>query len=375
MSTWQEKRSQALKGKPPSFGSRSKGLIIEVKPRMFVLDIGVGTAHLSRTLTERLGDSSEKPVFKIGDVIDIRIANDGDPHPKPRKALLGDLPEGAMIVLDNHSRDVLAMVGGYTYHSSTLTELSKLAGNREALSNHLFGELRSRNRKFTPASIFIDGPSDSTKGEILAPEELLEALQGRDQPQKVSAFSVNSVAIQLADRVGVSKVHEFARSLGITTPLSQGLAVALGGSEVNAMELVNAYATIADQGRPQAPQFILSVDGYDNPSWQAQEASYSGIDPDVAFVLRHVMGSVISIGSAKSLRTLDREVVGKTGTTNQARDAWFRELIRRLIRCLGWVRCRQSSWWEGIRWKNGCPHRQSICRRSRNGWSCLAASS
>ena len=91
MSTWQEKRSQALKGKPPSFGSRSKGLVIEVKPRMFVLDIGVGTAHLSRTLTERLGDSSEKPVFKIGDVIDIRIANDGDPHPKPRKALLGDL--------------------------------------------------------------------------------------------------------------------------------------------------------------------------------------------------------------------------------------------------------------------------------------------
>ena len=108
MSTWQEKRSQALKGKPPSFGSRSKGLVIEVKPRMFVLDIGVGTAHLSRTLTERLGDSSEKPVFKIGDVIDIRIANDGDPHPKPRKALLGDLPEGAMIVLDNGSRDVLA---------------------------------------------------------------------------------------------------------------------------------------------------------------------------------------------------------------------------------------------------------------------------
>ena len=171
------------------------------------------------------------------------------------------------------------MVGGYTYHSSTFNRALQARRQPGSAFKPFVWGAAFQDRKFTPASIFIDGPETlrQYQGKFWRPKNYSKRYKGEISLRKALAFSVNSVAIQLADRVGVSKVHEFARSLGITTPLSQGLAVALGGSEVNAMELVNAYATIADQGRPQAPQFILSVDGYDNPRWQRQEASL-GID-------------------------------------------------------------------------------------------------
>jgi penicillin-binding protein 1A len=133
------------------------------------------------------------------------------------------------------------------------------------------------------------------------------------------AKSINTVAIRVLSDVGIERVVELAGEMGIGAKLPASLSLALGSGEVTPLEMTNAIATLAAGGKAAAPVFIRSVDGEREPAPQTREV----LTPEVAYLALDMMTSVVQEGTARKARKLGIPVAGKTGTSNEARDAWF----------------------------------------------------
>jgi penicillin-binding protein 1A len=136
------------------------------------------------------------------------------------------------------------------------------------------------------------------------------------------------VAVQLALRLGMDSIIAMARRMGITTPIAPYPSSAIGASVVQPLDLVAAYATIANLGARVEARFITRIDSmtggaaWQNPITPPQPA----MDPDVAFIVRDMMRDVVDRGTATGVRRIlpgSVPVAGKTGTTNDNADVWF----------------------------------------------------
>jgi penicillin-binding protein 1A len=139
------------------------------------------------------------------------------------------------------------------------------------------------------------------------------------------AHSVNTAAIHLLERTGVDPVRTIARRLGITSPMSRDLSLALGTSEVTLLELAGAYTAFANGGRAVWPYAVTSIQ--DTAGRVLYQRRGSGgatpvIDPVKLAELNRMLLSVVEYGTGKSAK-LDRMAAGKTGTSQEYRDAWF----------------------------------------------------
>jgi penicillin-binding protein 1A len=142
------------------------------------------------------------------------------------------------------------------------------------------------------------------------------------------ARSRNSVAIQLAMNIGMDSVSELAHLMGLDSPIAPYPSSAIGASVVQPLDLVAAYATVANLGARVEPRFITHIDDaagqtvWQNPIIAPQPV----LDPGVAFIVRDMMRDVVERGTATSVRNEIPEsvpVAGKTGTTNDNTDVWF----------------------------------------------------
>jgi penicillin-binding protein 1A len=112
--------------------------------------------------------------------------------------------------------------------------------------------------------------------------------------------------------------------MGITSPLSRNLSIALGTSGVTLQELVRAYGVLANEGKRVEPFFIKKiVDRTGHVFEEAQQKVEQVIDPRIAFLTSYVMQDVVESGTGQRVKRLGRPVAGKTGTTDDTRDAWF----------------------------------------------------
>jgi penicillin-binding protein 1A len=139
------------------------------------------------------------------------------------------------------------------------------------------------------------------------------------------AQSINLVAVRVMSELTPPKVVDFARALGITSELDPSLALALGASEVRPIELVNAYATFAAGGRYAPYNLVRSIrDPKGKPvAPPKRDAGKQVMSPAAAYVVTSMLRSVIQSGTGQAAKKLGRPAAGKTGTSNQARDAWF----------------------------------------------------
>ena len=139
------------------------------------------------------------------------------------------------------------------------------------------------------------------------------------------ARSENSVAQQLLDAVGAPNVVSWAKQLGIESPLQPTASLALGAYEVSPLEITNAYATFASGGTLASPLLVTRIVGPDGREVSVPQAipPRSVMAEDEAYLITSLMRSVVEKGTAQRAKRLGRPVVGKTGTTNQAKDTWF----------------------------------------------------
>jgi penicillin-binding protein 1A len=273
--------------------------------------------HLSATRFVEDGARLRASVLSLA-----RTGEDGTTDPIRARLELG--PEGAAVVLDPRTREVLALVGGYEtmagFDRATLA--LRQPGSTFKPIVYAWG---IHSRALTPATIMIDAPGvyDAWQPQNYETWEFRGEMRLRD----ALAASVNQVAVRAIETLGPEPVAAFARQLGITSPLDPTLALALGASEVRPIELCNAYATFAAGGRFSPWQVLTRIERTDGSevALPPREPPSDPMTPAEAYVVTSLLRSVIEspTGTARAARSLGRVVAGKTGTSNEARDVWF----------------------------------------------------
>jgi penicillin-binding protein 1A len=215
---------------------------------------------------------------------------------------------------------VLAMVGGRDYGASQFNRATQ-ALRQPGSAFKLFVYLAGLEGGLRPETRMVDGPLSingfaprNYDGKYLGEVTLAEAL----------ARSLNSVAAQVAWKVGVDDVIGVANRLGITTPLRRDLSLALGASEVTLVELTAAYGALANGGRAVLPYGIAEVRDAEGKVLYRREGSGGSevIDPETRARMIRMLAGVIAGGTGTAAR-IDWPAAGKTGTSEDYRDAWF----------------------------------------------------
>ncbi len=227
--------------------------------------------------------------------------------------------QAAVVVLGRDGA-VRAMVGGRDYARSQFN--LAVAGLRQPGSAFKpFTFLAALEHGLTPASSVLDAPiriggwsPENYEGRYLGEVTLADAL----------AYSLNSATVRLIQQVGARRVAAMAHRLGITTPIPDNLSIALGTAEVSLLELTGSYATIASGGLGVWPYGIAEVrDRAGRVLWRRRGSGPGRVlAPEVASGADLMLGEVVRRGTGKAAQ-LALRAAGKTGTTQDYRDAWF----------------------------------------------------
>ena len=262
---------------------------------------------------------------------------------------LRQVPEisGAMVVMDPHTGRVLAVTGGFSFAESEFNRATQ-AWRQPGSSFKPFVYAAALDNGYTPSSLVLDGPIEINPGAgqpIWRPENYSQKFYGPSTLRVGIEQSRNTMTVRLAKDMGMPLVVEYAKRFGIYEDLGAYLPMSLGAGETTVLRLTAAYATIANGGRKVTASFIDRIqDRYgktvfkhdkricescDAPKWANQaepeliDEREQVLDPMTAYQITSIMEGVIQRGTGTALADLKRPVAGKSGTTNEEKDAWF----------------------------------------------------
>ncbi len=237
-------------------------------------------------------------------------------------AIAAETPAGAQGALLALSRDgaVKAMVGGRDYVKTNYNRA--VAARRQPGSAFKF---------FVYAAALEDGvnPDDKVEDKPVtignwSPKNSNGRFIGPVSVRDAFALSINTVAVQLAQRVGFDTVAEMARRFGITTPIDRRPAMALGASDVTLFEMTQAYATVANGGSEARPWAITKITTGSGKLLYARQPAPARVvvAPFVAAKMTELMKAAVETGTGRAAQ-IGRPLAGKTGTTSSNKDGWF----------------------------------------------------
>ena len=237
-------------------------------------------------------------------------------------------PQGALIAADPATGEIKAFVGGTDYAKTPFNRgLHALRQPGSAFKPFVY--LAALEAGYTLAStIPCQAVSFPLEGGVYQPRDYgSHPYHDRELTlREALATSCNIVAVTLHQRLGLNPTINMARRLGITSPLAPNLSLALGTSEVTPFQLLQAYLPLANGGQSaplHAVKRIYNAEG--KLIWERKPRSRQVLDPRIAFLLTSVLQDTLGPGgTAAGLRaTLQRPAAGKTGTSQENRDAWF----------------------------------------------------
>lgn len=215
---------------------------------------------------------------------------------------------------------VRAMIGGRDYANSEFNRATQ-ALRQPGSSFKPMVYLAALESGWTEGSTILDAPYRKDKW---TPGNYDGKFRGEVTLRDALAHSLNTATIRLAEAVGIDNVRRAAKRLGLTTPMRRDLSLALGTSEVTLLDITGAYATLANDGEAVIPYGILEIRDTDGTILYQRHGSSAGFavaTPHVEAMNRLLSGPV-TYGTGKAAQ-LDRPTVGKTGTTQDYKDAWF----------------------------------------------------
>jgi penicillin-binding protein 1A len=263
--------------------------------------------------------------FRTGDLVRVMLPKQA-PEPPLRHAeravVLASGPEGAVVVLDPHTREVLALVGGYDVEVAGFDRATQAKRQPGSTFKPVVYAAALASGRYTPATIVNDAPEVYN---LWKPKNYKGgAFEGPVRLRHALAKSINTVAIRVLHDIGPETVVDLARRMGISSKLPAELSLALGSGEVAPLELTNAFATLAAGGAAAPPRLVHELRGMRGETDQpAIPPAEQVLPPEVAYVALDMMTSVITEGTGTAARDLGMPVAGKTGTSNESRDAWF----------------------------------------------------
>ncbi len=290
--------------------STRKGVHVRVGPFSGVVDTTLGSR------------------LRVGDVVRVRLRTmPGNANGDLAHDFIIDndsLVQGAGVVLDPTTGDVLALVGGTNFRSTQFNRATQ-ARRQPGSAFKPFVYAAALDDRYTPATIIVDAPVAFPDNDgVWAPQNYDNRFFGPTTLRDALTFSRNVPTVKLAQQLGLKRLIPFVRSLGIRSPLPPNLSIALGAAEVTPLELVAAYSVFANQGVLVEPRFVLRLsDPYDQPLEETEPKLRPVLSPETAYLVTNILQDVIDRGTGQRAKALGRPAAGKTGTTNDMNDAWF----------------------------------------------------
>ncbi|MEW6089864.1 MAG: penicillin-binding protein 1A [Pseudomonadota bacterium] len=260
--------------------------------------------HVMATIDPVLQREAERVIGEM-------LASQGAELDVSQAALVAMTPDGA----------VRAMVGGRSYAQSQFNRAVQ-ARRQPGSAFKPIVYLTAMERGYTPESVRIDRPV--TYGGW-SPANYSGRFEGEMTLRTALAKSTNTVAVQLAHEVGIRNVVSTARRLGLQDDLPANLSLALGTGSVNLLELTAAYAAFANGGYGVIPHGIEEVRAENGEELYRRQGSGIGriADPRSIAYMNDMLKAVMIYGTGRNSTLPDRPVAGKTGTSQDFRDAWF----------------------------------------------------
>ena len=291
-------------------------------------------------------------VLKAGDVILVEKVSDNEAK-KQKLAVdsynLRQVPnvEGGLIAMDPHTGRVLAVVGGYDFMLSQFNRATQ-AYRQTGSSFKPVVYLAALENGYSPTDLILDAPFVLDQGAGLPkwkPVNYSKRFYGLMTLRQGIEKSRNLMTVRLAQDVGMDKVSEYAKILGVNANLPKLLSMSLGAGDTRLIDLSAAYGVMVNGGKKITPYFIeqiqdrngkniyrhdqrrcpeCKVEKWDNqPVPQLPDVREQIIDPMSAYQMTSILEGVAVRGTGARLRALKRHLAGKTGTSNDSKDAWF----------------------------------------------------
>jgi len=237
------------------------------------------------------------------------------------------LVQGALYSMDVKTGAIRAMVGGRDFAKS---EFNRAIQSRRQPGSAFKPLIYTAafDKGMNPSTRFVDSPiifeDPSQPDGLWKPKNFDEKFLGPITMRTALVQSRNVVTVKILQEIGVDYAISYAANLGIESPLAANLSLALGSAGVTLQEMVRAYGVLANGGKKVSPYFIRKiVDRTGNVFEETKPQSEQVIDPRIAFMTTYIMQDVVESGTGRRVKSIGRPVAGKTGTTNDVRDAWF----------------------------------------------------
>ncbi|PWL17982.1 penicillin-binding protein [Falsochrobactrum shanghaiense] len=292
---------------------------------------------------KRSSAKSPEGVLKSGDIIYVSKAEGDSRYRLQQPPKL----EGALVAMDPHTGRVLALAGGFSFAESEFNRATQ-AYRQPGSSFKPFVYAAALDNGYTPASVVLDGPLEVDQGGSLgvwAPKNYSGKFSGPSTLRYGIEQSRNVMTVRLAQDMGMKTVAEYAERFGLYDKMLPVLSMSLGAGETTVLRMVTAYSVIANGGQSITPSMIDRIqdrygktvfkhdmrqcEGCNAPRWANQEEPTliddrdQVLDPMTAYQITSMMEGVVQRGTAQLLKSLERPIAGKTGTTNDEKDAWF----------------------------------------------------
>jgi penicillin-binding protein 1A len=302
-----------------------------------------------RYISEKaLGPEVTKPadVLKVGDVVYVEPVTGDD---GATRLVLRQMPaaNGGFIAMDPHTGRVLALVGGFSYDASEFNRATQ-ALRQTGSAFKPFVYAAALDHGYTPASVLLDAPFVMEQGPgqgLWSPENYSQDFVGPSTLRRGIEKSRNTLTVRLASSMGMEPIVENAKKFGVKEDMPPYLSMALGAGETTLMKLTAAYSTFVNGGKRVTPTLIDRIQDrhgrtifrHDTRAcsdcnaryWNNQEEPALPdprpqiLDPTTAYQMVSLLEGVVRWGTGTAVRAVGKPLAGKTGTTNEERDAWF----------------------------------------------------
>ncbi len=255
--------------------------------------------------------------------------------------------EGGMAVMDPHTGKVLALVGGFSFAKSQFNRATQ-AYRQTGSSFKPFVYLSALELGYSPTDLILDAPFVLDQGEGMPkwkPVNFSKKFYGLMTLRKGVELSKNLMTVRLAQDIGMDKVVDMAKRVGVNNNLPPYLSSSLGAADTRVINMVSAYSVIVNGGKKVSPYLIERIQDrtgrtiyrYEQTpceecfaeKWENQDipnfevVREQVVDPLSAYQMTSILEGVAIRGTGARLRSINKHLAGKTGTTNETKDAWF----------------------------------------------------
>ncbi|HEU4939581.1 MAG TPA: PBP1A family penicillin-binding protein [Vicinamibacterales bacterium] len=313
--------------RPMAAGDVVPALVTSVEGPAIQLRAGPWRVTIDKKGFAWTGKTSPAQLVHPGDLVETRLVT-ADAATNAATGTLEQPPlvEGAMLAIDNRTGQIRALIGGYSFDRSKFDRAMQ-AYRQVGSAFKPIVYTAAIDRGYTPSSIIMDTPASfpgAAGSPVYAPMNYDKKFEGPVTLRHALEESRNVPAVRVMEQLGPAHVIQYARRLGLQSPIPPFLAVALGAAEATLYEMTSAYSVFPNQGVRMRPYAISKVsDREGNVLEENRPEPKEAIRADTAFVMTNLLRGVVQRGTAAKAAALNWPLGGKTGTTDDYTDAWF----------------------------------------------------